>query len=68
MQYARNVQQRKMILSVGGAGRAIRFTDRRVSATFVSSVEKLCDEWGGFDGLDFNTFEADADPNTPEMI
>ena len=68
LQYARNVQQRKMILSVGGAGRAIRFTDRRVSATFVSSVEKLYDEWGGFDGLDFNTFEADADPNTPEMI
>ncbi len=39
-----------------------------MSQNFVNSVVKFYNEWGGFDGLDFNTFEADADPNTPEMI
>ncbi|WP_293913058.1 AbfB domain-containing protein [Deinococcus sp.] len=68
LQYARSVQKRKMLLSVGGAGNAISFTDRTVSTTFVNSVDKLYSDWGGFDGLDFNTFEGDAAPNTSEMI
>ena len=67
MQLSRK-QGRKFILSAGGAGQAIRFTDRNVSANFVNSVVEFYNAWGGFDGLDFNTFEADADPNTPEMI
>ena len=67
MQLSRQ-QGRKFILSAGGAGQAVRFTDRNVSINFVNSVVKFYNAWGGFDGLDFNTFEADADPNTPEMI
>lgn len=67
MQLSRK-QGRKFILSAGGAGQVIRFTDRNVSTNFVNSVVELYNTWGGFDGLDFNTFEADADPNTPEMI
>lgn len=67
MQLSRK-QGRKFILSAGGAGQAIRFTDRSVSANFVNSVVEFYNAWGGFDGLDFNTFEADADPNAPEMI
>ena len=68
LQVARSVQKRKMILSVGGANAGIRFTDRNVSTNFVNSVVRLYNDWGGFDGLDFNTFEADFNPNTPEMI
>ncbi len=67
MQLSRR-QGRKFILSAGGAGQAVRFTDRNVSQNFVNSVVKFYNAWGGFDGLDFNTFEAEADPNTPEMI
>ncbi|MBZ9749878.1 hypothetical protein K7W42_03265 [Deinococcus sp. HMF7604] len=68
LQYVRSTQKRKVLLSVGGAGNAIRFTTRAVSTTFVNSVDKLYQAWGGFDGLDFNTFEGDAAPNTSEMI
>lgn len=68
MQFARTQQGRKMILSVGGAGSAVRFVDRNVSTTFVDSVDRLYRDWGGFDGLDFNTFENGVSPNTSEMI
>lgn len=68
LQRSRSEQHRRFVLSAGGAGEAIRFTDRAVSQRFVDSVDRLYTAWGGFDGLDFNTFEADAAPNTPEMI
>lgn len=64
----------KVVLSTGGAGSGISFTSRAVSAEFVDSVEAISSSWGGtrarpaFDGVDFNTFEADAVPNTAEYL
>ncbi len=64
----------KVILSTGGAGSGISFTSRAMSTEFVDSVEAISASWGGtrerpaFDGVDFNTFEADAVPNTGEYL
>lgn len=68
IQYARNVQNRKVILSVGGAQNGMSFPNRNKSETFVNSVINLYQQFGGFDGLDWNTFEADQDPDTEEII
>jgi hypothetical protein len=68
IQYARTVQNRKIILSVGGAGNGMSFPNRDKSQTFVNSVIALYQRLGGFDGLDWNTFEANQDPDTDEMI
>ncbi|KYF57991.1 hypothetical protein BE08_43045 [Sorangium cellulosum] len=68
IQYARTVQGRKIILTVGGAGQGMSFPNRQKSQTFVDSVVGIYDNLGGFDGLDWNTFEADQDPDTEEMI
>lgn len=68
LQFVRTVQKRTVLLSVGGAGHPLPFTDRAVSTRFVNSVDRLYAAWKGFDGLDFNTFEGDAAPNTTELI
>ena len=68
IQYVRNVQNRKVILSVGGAQNGMSFPNRTKSERFVSSVVNLYQQFGGFDGLDWNTFEADQNPDTEEMI
>lgn len=68
LHFARTAQRRTVLLSVGGAGNPLRFTDRAVSTAFVNSVDRLYAAWKGFDGLDFNTFEGDAAPNTAELI
>ncbi|WP_437678893.1 glycosyl hydrolase family 18 protein [Sorangium sp. So ce131] len=68
IQYARTVQGRRIILSVGGAGNGMSFPNREKSQTFVDSVVGIYNSLGGFDGLDWNTFEADQDPDTDEMI
>ncbi|MES2206401.1 MAG: glycosyl hydrolase family 18 protein [Pseudomonadota bacterium] len=68
IQYARTVQNRKVILSVGGAGNGMSFPNRTKSQTFVNSIVALYNQFGGFDGLDWNTFEADQDPDTAEMM
>jgi hypothetical protein len=67
IQTARNVQHRKVILSVGGSGYTMAFPNRTYSQTFLSSVEALYNAWGGFDGLDWDTFEG-ISPNVTEMI
>ena len=67
IQTARNVQHRKIILSVGGAGYAMAFPNRAYSQTFLDSVEALYNAWGGFDGLDWDTFEG-ISPDVSEMI
>ncbi|XXY47299.1 glycosyl hydrolase family 18 protein [Sorangium sp. So ce269] len=67
IQYARTTQGRKIILSVGGAGAGMSFPDRQKSQTFVDSVVDIYNNLGGFDGLDWNTFEADQEPDTAEM-
>ena len=68
IQYARKVQNRKIILSVGGAQNGMSFPNRKKSKTFVNSVVALYRRLGGFDGLDWNTFEANQVPDTAEMI
>jgi chitinase len=59
IQYARSVQNRKIILTVGGAQNGMSFSNRIKSQTFVNSIVALYKRWGGFDGIDWNTFEAD---------
>ncbi|WP_281279776.1 carbohydrate-binding protein [Chitiniphilus eburneus] len=66
--YARTVQGRKIILSVGGAGNGMSFPTREKSQNFVNSIAAIYTQLGGFDGLDWNTFEADQQPDTSEMI
>ena len=66
--FTRNWQGRTVILSVGGAGNGMSFPSRDKSTRFVESVASLYDSLGGFDGLDWNTFEADQRPDTAEMI
>ncbi|MES2356421.1 MAG: glycosyl hydrolase family 18 protein [Pseudomonadota bacterium] len=68
IQYARTVQGRKIILSVGGAGNGMSFPNRTKSQTFVNSIVSIYNQFGGFDGIDWNTFEADQNPDTAEMI
>ncbi|UJR34399.1 hypothetical protein I4U23_021806 [Adineta vaga] len=45
-----------------------KFNSRSTSALLVNSVVALYQQFGGFDGLDWNTFEADQDLDTDEMI
>jgi chitinase len=66
--YARTTQGRKILLSVGGAGNAMSFPDRATSQTFVASVASLYAKLGGFDGIDWDTYEGSDSPDTSEMI
>jgi chitinase len=66
--YARTVQHRKVLLSVGGAGGGMSFPDRGKSQRFVDSVIAIVQQLGGLDGLDWNTFEGSQAPDTAEMI
>lgn len=68
LQYVRTVQGRKVILSVGGDGNGMSFPDRAKSRAFVASIVALHRQFGGFDGLDWNTFQAAQRPDTAEMI
>lgn len=68
IRHARTVQGRKVILSVGGAGNGMSFPDRAKPQAVVDSVAALCTRLGRFDGLDWNTFEADHGPDTGETI
>jgi hypothetical protein len=66
--YARTTQGRKILFSVGGAGNAISFPNRTKSQTFVDSVASLYTQLGGFDGLDWDSYEGSDMPDTSEMI
>lgn len=66
--HARATQGRKILLSVGGAGAGMSFPNREKSQAFVASIEEIYAQLGGFDGMDWNTFEADQAPDTDEMI
>jgi hypothetical protein len=68
LQYVRKVQGRKVILSVGGDGNGMSFPDRAKSRAFIASIVALHRQFGGFDGLDWNTFQAGQRPDTAEMI
>ncbi|MET3720183.1 MULTISPECIES: glycosyl hydrolase family 18 protein [unclassified Arthrobacter] len=64
----------RVVLSTGGAGQGINFSSRTVSQRFVDSVVRINAELGGtlaspmIDGVDFNTFEAEATPETAEYL
>jgi chitinase len=64
--YARYVQKRSVVLSVGGAGAGISFSSRVESDRFVRSIRDVITALGGVDGVDLNTFEADAVPRSAE--
>jgi chitinase len=66
--FARAVQGRKIILSIGGAGNDMSFPDRATSQAFVASVASLYTQLGGFDGIDWDTYEGSDSPDTTEMI
>ena len=66
--YARQTQGRKIIMSVGGAGNDMSFPNRTTSQAFVSSVAALYSQLGGFDGIDWDTYEGSDSPDTTEMI
>ena len=67
-------RRQRVILSTGGAGNGISFHARYVSQNFVDSIVAINRKFGGtltnpkIDGVDFNTFEADATPNTSEYL
>lgn len=45
---------RCVLLSVGGAGSYIRLDTQARSDAFIASVESICTQLGGFDGIDFD--------------
>jgi chitinase len=59
---------RKVIMSIGGAGQDMSFPDRATSQTFVTSIAALYTQLGGFDGIDWDTYEGTDMPDTSEMI
>ncbi len=65
---ARTTQGRKIILSIGGANNGMSFPNRTKSQAFVDSVVSWYQKLGGFDGIDWNTFEGNQAPDTSEMI
>jgi len=65
---ARTTQGRKIILSIGGANNGMSFPNRAKSQAFVDSVVSWYGKLGGFDGIDWNTFEGNQAPDTSEMI
>jgi hypothetical protein len=68
LHHVRTVQGRKVMLSVGGDGNGMRFPDRTRARAFLASIVALHTALGGFDGLDWNTFQAGQAPDTREMI
>ena len=64
----------RIVMSCGGAGNGINFASRTESTRFVDAIVRINTELGGtanapvLDGVDFNTFEADAAPNTAEYL
>ena len=65
---------RRIVMSTGGAGQGINFHSRYVSQNFVTSIVAINTSFGGtlasprIDGVDFNTFEAEAVPNVTEYL
>lgn len=68
IRYARTVQGRKIILSVGGAGNNVNFPNRTHSQNFVNSIGSIYRQLGGIDGVDWDNYEGTDSPNTTEMI
>ncbi|QCU77654.1 hypothetical protein E7744_05135 [Citricoccus sp. SGAir0253] len=59
---------RTAILTVGGARAHVDLSTRARAQAFLDSVLRIYGDLGGFDGLDWNTYEGDQQPNTEQMI
>jgi hypothetical protein len=64
---------KRIILSLGGAGNVYNFLTRAASDRCVASIVAINQQWGGttanpvIDGVDFNTFEAQALSNQRDV-
>jgi chitinase len=61
-------QGRKVLVSCGGAGAGFGLDSRQDSLNFIASIQKIYNDLGGIDGIDWNNFEANQLPTTQEMI
>lgn len=59
---------RSVLLTVGGADAGLDLSTRDRARAFVRSVVGIYDELGGFDGLDWNTYEGGQTPHVENMI
>lgn len=59
---------RTAILTVGGSRQHVDLSTRTRAQTFLDSVKRIYADLGGFDGLDWNTYEGDQLPDTEQMI
>lgn len=66
--FARAHQGRRVFLSVGGGGNALSLSTRERARVFVDSVKAIHIQLGGFDGIDWNTYEGGDTPDSEEMI
>ena len=58
----------RVILTVGGASAGFNFDTRSESRNFVASFQEMSNRLGGFDGCDFNNFEAGIGSSPTELI
>ncbi|PPB49734.1 hypothetical protein C4K88_08685 [Arthrobacter pityocampae] len=59
---------RTVILTVGGAGANVDLSTRPRAQAFLDSIRRIYGDLGGFDGLDWNTYEGEQQPATDQMI
>ncbi|MEV4900701.1 glycosyl hydrolase family 18 protein [Citricoccus sp. NPDC055426] len=64
-QFRRN---RTAILTVGGSRQHVDLSTRLRAQTFLDSIKRIYGELGGFDGLDWNNYEGEQQPDTDQMI
>jgi chitinase len=58
----------KVLLTVGGAQAGFNFDTRSKSSNFVASYREMYERLGGFDGCEFNNFEANIGSSASELI
>jgi hypothetical protein len=57
-----------VLLTVGGADAQVPLPDRVTTQRVLASIAALHTELGGFDGVDWNTYEGDPAPPTSELV
>jgi hypothetical protein len=57
-----------VLLTVGGAGAQVPLPDRAATNRLLASISEVHSQLGGFDGVDWNTYEGDPAPPTSELI
>lgn len=59
---------RTAILTVGGSRASLDLSTRERAQVLLDSIRRIHHELGGFDGLDWNTYEGEQLPDTEQMI